>query len=151
VRSEAGYVFGGFTSEPWTSPRDTNLESLFSFPWTSPSEHLWHHQPDPQAFLFSLTNAAGLPRFKVKAERAPQFAVNHRSNRFAVFGNRDLYIHSNAHSGAVSYTNWGSATGAYPLPPGAADKTFLVGDGEEVDEFGYLHFKVAELYVYVCV
>jgi hypothetical protein len=105
--------------------------------WVSAYKH------DSQAFLLPLTNAAGLPCFKVKAIKQPEFAVNHMVHHssycLAVFGNRDLYTPSNAHTNAVSYTDGGNA---YPLPPDATDETFLVGDGDVVDDFGYLHFKV---------
>jgi hypothetical protein len=101
------------------------------------------HKPDRHAFLFTLTNAAGLPPAKVKATVMPHKAVLHSSLRLAAFGGGDLSIKPNAHTEAVSFIDWGNA---YPLPPGAADKTFLVG-GEVVTQYGFPAFKVAALEV----
>jgi hypothetical protein len=98
---------------------------------------------DTHAFIFTITNAAGLPPTKVKATKRPADAVRHDSDYLAMFGYSDLSIKPNTHTKAESYTNWGIA---YPLPPGAADNTFLVGG--EVTRVGRPHFKVAALEVF---
>jgi hypothetical protein len=99
------------------------------------------YKHDRHAFLFSVTNAAGLPPTKVKAKR-PKHAVTHSSGRLAAFG--DLSIKPKAHTEAVAYTLWGKT---YPLPPGAADNTFLVGG--KIRFSGYPAFKVAALEVFL--
>ena len=142
VKSEAGHVFGGFTCEPWMSRGGTCVRVCVSV-----CTHVCvssGYKPDPHAFLFTITNAAGLPPAKVKATKKPDKAVGHDSDLLAAFGVGDLDIEPNAHTEADSYTDWGDA---YPLPPGAADKTFLVG-GEVVDWRGQPHFKVAALEVF---
>jgi hypothetical protein len=75
------------------------------------------YKPDPHAFLFTLTNMAGLPPFKAKATKQPGLALIHASDLLPTFGGgNDLRIVSNAHTKAESFTKWGMA---YPLPPGA--------------------------------
>ena len=146
VRSKEGYVFGGYTAVPWSSPwfgYGTCVRVCVSV-----CTHVCvssAFKPDPHAFLFTITNAAGLPPAKVKATKRPDIAVFHSSGRLAAFG--DLYIWPNAHTEADSFTHWGDA---YPLPPGAADNTFLVG-GEEVNKYGHPVFKVAALEVFLVV
>ena len=84
------------------------------------------YKPDPHAFLFTLTNASGLPAAKAKATIKPGQAVLHYSGSLPTFGDGDLLIGPNAHTEAVSWTKWGHT---YPLPPGAADRMFLSGGG----------------------
>ena len=144
VQSEAGYLFGGFACEPWTSLSKwgTCVRVCVSVCTHVCVSSVW--KPDPHAFLFTMSNAAGLPPAKVKATEDSDIAVCHDSGRLAVFGVGDLTIRPNSHTKAESFTDWGFA---YPLPPGAADNTFLVG-GEEVNKYGHPVFKVAALEVF---
>jgi hypothetical protein len=137
VRSEEGYVFGGYASVPWASSGGTCVRVCMSV-----CTHVCvssDNKPDTHAFIYTLTNKAGLPAFKAKATKEPQYAVRHCSGYLPSFGfgPADLHILPNAHTKAVSCTQWGRG---YPLPPGAADKTFLVG---------HHNFKVAALEVFL--
>ena len=103
VRSEEGYVFGGYTAVPWTSAGGTCVRVCVSV-----CTHVCVSsvsKPDPHAFLFTLTNKAGLPAYKAKATKQPQYAVYHSSGWLPAFGGPDLVISSNAHTEAKSFTN----------------------------------------------
>ena len=125
VRSEEGYVFGGYTAVPWTSPSSWGTCVRVC---VSVCTHVCVssvYKPDTHAFLFTLTNKAGLPAYKAKATKRPQYAVYHHPYCLPTFGyGGDLLISSNAHTAAESGTNWGNT---YPLPPGGATRDFLVG------------------------
>jgi BTB/POZ domain-containing protein KCTD9 len=136
VRSKEGYVFGGYTAVPWTSPSDYGTCVRVC---VSVCTHVCVssvHMPDPHAFIYTLTNNAGLPAYKAKATKQLQYAVWHNSGRLLFGYAGDLAICSNAHTAAGSYTEWGST---YPLPPGAT-RDFLVGGR---------NFKVAALEVFL--
>jgi hypothetical protein len=154
VRSEAGYVFGGYTSEPWMSPSrgGTCVRVCVSV-----CTHVCVssvYKPDAHAFLFSLTNAAGVPPAKAKATHTIGYvpaggryfdkAMIHNKDFLPFFGECDLIIGDDAHLGANSSTRWGST---YPLARGAADNTFLVGGGDMRN--GSAFFKVAALEVFL--
>jgi hypothetical protein len=68
-------------------------------------------KPDPHAFIFALTNAAGLPPFKVKATKEPGYAVYHYSGHLTTFGAGDLLIASNSNTEAGH-----TPPGATPTP-----------------------------------
>jgi hypothetical protein len=80
IRSEDGFIFGGFTSVPWSS---TNEEKT-----------------DTSAFLFTLKNPHGIKPTKYPIhERAVKFAVSHNPNKGLTFGSAqnggvDLLLHS---------------------------------------------------------
>jgi hypothetical protein len=82
IKNTIGFIFGGFTSIPWSSSEG--------------------YKADSTAFLFSLTNPSNTPlKLKVKS---PENAVYNYSNNDPAFGaGRDLYISSlsntNRHSG----------------------------------------------------
>ena len=110
-------MFGGFTCEPWTSGPGTCVRVCVSV-----CTHVCvssGHKPDPRAFLFTLTNAAGLPPAKVKATKEADCAVRHDGLSLASFGLHDLDIEPNTHTKAKSFACWGDEDSAYPLPPGA--------------------------------
>ena len=116
-------MFGGYTAVPWTSAGGGTCVRVC----VSVCTHVCVssvYKPDPHAFIFTLTNKAGLPAYKAKATK-PQYAVYHFSACLPRFGGGpyDLSICSNAHTEAKSGTKWGTS---YPLPPGAT-RDFLVG------------------------
>jgi len=75
IKNTNGFIFGGFTSIPWSSSNDV-------------------YKADSTVFLFSLTNSNNNPlRFKVKS---PQYAVNHHPSYGPLFGynGEDLCVSS---------------------------------------------------------
>jgi hypothetical protein len=77
IRSLNGFIFGGFTTVPWTSnPQDKS---------------------DEHAFLFTLKNPHGIKPTKYPiSEQSVQFAVSHRKTNGPTFGsvnNRGSDIH----------------------------------------------------------
>jgi hypothetical protein len=80
IRSENGFIFGGFTSVPWSSI----------------NQDIW----DTSAFLFTLKNPHGIKPTKYPIlERAVDFAVDHNPNEGPTFGSAqhggvDLLLHS---------------------------------------------------------
>jgi len=82
IKNTNGFIFGGFTSVPWSS-----LDS---------------HKADSTAFLFSLTNPSNTPlKLKVKSS---QNAVYHSSSNGPSFGGfRDLFVFNLSNSNRKSY------------------------------------------------
>ncbi|CAF1394370.1 unnamed protein product [Didymodactylos carnosus] len=75
---DVGYLFGGFTTVSWSS----------TCSW----------QPDPQAFLFTLTNPHNIPstKYNVK-EKSMQFAVYHDATVGPSFGG-DICVKNNSNA-----------------------------------------------------
>jgi len=80
IRSENGFIFGGFTSVPWGSKNEDKSDTL--------------------AFLFTLKNPYGIKPTKYSiCERAVDFAVSHNSKGGPTFGSLrygglDLFLQS---------------------------------------------------------
>ncbi len=78
IKNSLGYVFGGYTAVPWSSPSNATEFS------------------DPTAFLFSLKNPSNNP-LKLKVVE-PEFAVMHFSHYGPIFGgynhSRDLSFYN---------------------------------------------------------
>ena len=72
IKNTNGFIFGGFTSIPWSSSRA--------------------YKADSTAFLFSLTNPGNTP-LKLKVN-FPENAVCHFSNYRPTFGVYDLHVSS---------------------------------------------------------
>ncbi|CAF1446238.1 unnamed protein product, partial [Didymodactylos carnosus] len=75
---DPGYLFGGYTTVSWSS----------TCSW----------QPDPQAFLFTLTNPHNIPptKYHVK-EKSMQFAVYHDATVGPSFGG-DICVKNNSNA-----------------------------------------------------
>jgi len=106
IKNTNGFIFGGFTSIPWSS-----------------SDGLY--KDDNTAFLFSLTNPSNSPlKLKVKS---PENAVYHSSNCGPAFGaGSDLYVSSISNKNRQSYMNFSS----YKFPIGESSNEggkFIVG------------------------
>ena len=104
VRS-GGYLFGGFTSVPWSSSRG--------------------YKPDPSAFLVSLEapDAREPTKMAVKQNQL-QHSVNHVGNYGPTFGGgHDLHISDNANTGSGSYSYLGNT---YQRPANAGSN-YLAG------------------------
>ncbi len=82
IKNLNGYIFGGFTSVPWSSTGGFKTHST--------------------AFLFSLTNPSNTPlKLKVKS---PQNAVYHSSSNGPTFGSgHDLYVSSSSYTNRNSF------------------------------------------------
>jgi len=111
IKNTNGFIFGGFTSIPWSS-----LDIGY--------------QKDNTAFLFSLTNPKNDPlTLKVKL---PQNAVCHYSSYGPIFGaGRDLIVSSLSNTNRDSYMGFSS----YEFPyrkSGYEGGIFILG--------GYDHF-----------
>jgi len=95
IKNTNGFIFGGFTSIPWSSPNDGD------------------YQKDSTAFLFSLTNPSNTP-LKMKVT-SPKNAVYHGSINGPTFGGgHDLYVSSLSNTNRDSYMNLHS----YEFPNG---------------------------------
>ena len=110
IKNTNGYIFGGFTSVPWSSPSS------------------YCYRTDSTAFLFSLTNSSGTP-LKLKVTE-PEKAVEHSSSFGPMFGGgRDLMVEDESSTYGWSYMNLYS----YELPKGKRGREggqFIVG-GED--------------------
>jgi len=89
IKNTNGFIFGGFTSIPWSSYNDGD------------------YQEDNTAFLFSLTNPKNNPlTLKVKP---PQNAVCHYSSYGPIFGaGNDLIVSSLSNTNRDSYMDLSS-------------------------------------------
>jgi len=85
IKNTNGFIFGGFTSIPWSSSEG-------------------RYKADRTAFLFSLTNPSNTPlKLKVKSS---QYAVWHHSNYGPTFGGgHDLHVTNLSKSNRQSYMN----------------------------------------------
>ncbi len=73
IKTTAGYIFGGYTSKAWASPKNAE------------------YKEDPHAFLFSFKNPSDTP-LRLNVVR-PQYAVYHRTDYGPTFGYwHDLHI-----------------------------------------------------------
>jgi len=96
IKNSLGYVFGGYTAVPWSSPSNATEFS------------------DPTAFLFSLKNPSNNP-LKLKVVE-PEFAVMHFSHYGPIFGRyndcRDLsfYYFTNPNN-SMKFTSYESPDG----------------------------------------
>ncbi len=80
IKNTDGFIFGGFTSVPWSTPTEEELV------------HYSLSKADRTAFVFSLTNPSDMP-LKLKITEPPQNAVFHRPDWGPCFGDlmvRDL-------------------------------------------------------------
>ena len=84
IKNTNGFIFGGYTSIPWSSSRG--------------------YKADSTAFIFSLTNFSNTPlKLKVKS---PQSAVFHHSSFGPSFGGgRDLFVYSLSNTNRLSSIN----------------------------------------------
>ena len=107
VKSDKGYVFGGYTDVSWSSSY---------YGWKSSSE----------SFLFSLKCHAGLPAVKMGIKAGMEGnAVCHYSIYGPIFGGgHDLCIEPNTNTEFSSRSHVGDA---YHLPAGTTDPHFLAG------------------------
>ena len=119
VSSEAGKLFGGYTSVAWTSP--------IAAEW----------KKDDKAFIFSLSNRSKHLQVQNKLQ-----AVEHSKDYMMSFGRgHDFRISSKANENNESYSNFGYT---YQLPEGVsmnseAAKSYLAGSYQ---------FKIVEVEVY---
>jgi len=110
IKSTTGYIFGGYTSIPWSNPANACYKA------------------DNTAFLFTLTNPNYNPlKLKVNAN---QNAVSHHSGYGPTFGSsypRDLIISSTTNNDTSSYINFQT----YQFPNGKSGVEggkFFLGD-----------------------
>jgi hypothetical protein len=88
IKNTNGFIFGGFTSIPWSSSRCV-------------------YKADHSAFLFTLTNPSNTP-FKLRVS-SPQKAVYHWSKNGPSFGaGYDLFVSSLSNTNRDSYMNLSS-------------------------------------------
>jgi len=107
IKNTNGFIFGGFTSIPWSSSDG-------------------FYETDNSAFLFSLTNPSNTS-FKLKVFD-PQYAVVHNSTYGPLFGcnGDDLCVYNLSNTNRQSYMNLNS----YDFPNGMNDEEggkFIVG------------------------
>ncbi len=120
IKNTNGFIFGGFTSIPWSSSNDV-------------------YKADNTAFLFSLINPTNTP-LKLKVE-SPEDAVYHQSKYGPTFGVcHDLHVSllSNINSESSVYL------GSYEFPNGVNGNEggeFIVGGSD-------FFFQTAEIEVF---
>jgi hypothetical protein len=84
IESEAGKIFGGYTSLSWMS-------------------YDCKYQTDPDAFIFSLSNKS-----IHKQHRFKNFSVSHDKSQLAVFGRgNDICIYDNCNTRKDNFSNLG--------------------------------------------
>ncbi len=120
IKNTNGFIFGGFTSIPWSSSDD-------------------EYQEDNTAFLFSLTNPSNTPlKLKIKS---PAEAIIHQSSEGPVFGGGDdLHVSSFSNINRKSYMYLYS----YEFPNGVSwneGDQFIVGGSDH-------HFQTVEIEVF---
>ena len=88
IRTNLGFVFGGFTTKPWSGKVV--------------------YENDPEAFIFSLINSKNTPmKFDCKT---PKHAIRCNSDRGPTFGGgHDIYICNNSNTVQSSYSNFYSS------------------------------------------
>ena len=134
IKNTEGCVFGGYASEPWSSPSS----------WIYPHGTFIH---DNSSFLFTLKNSANTPmKLTVIKE---QYALYHVSDNddmvqyVSTFGIADLYVASQSNTNRKS----GMIFNAYEPPQ---DKNGMEGGNFVVGGSDY-HFKTSEIEVFkVC-
>ena len=84
IRTKLGYVFGGFTTKPWSI--------------------IGKYANDPDAFIFSLINRQGIPqKFDCKF---PEYAIYCKNKCGPSFGGgHDIYLCDNSNTIESSYSN----------------------------------------------
>jgi len=106
IKNTNGFIFGGFTSIPWSSSDD-------------------EYKSDNTAFLYSLNNRSNTP-FKLKV-KSSQYAVNHSPSYGPSFGGGyDLCVPSLSNTNRDSFMNLHS----YEFPNGKSGTEggqFIVG------------------------
>jgi len=119
IKNKNGFIFGGFTSIPWSSKGG--------------------YKEDSKAFLFSLTNPSNTP-LKLKVQ-SPEDAVVHDSSFGPTFGGGfDLYVSSLSNKKRYSYMRFNS----YEFPEGLSldeGGKFIVGGSDH-------NFEIAEIEVF---
>jgi hypothetical protein len=121
--TETEFIFGSFTAATWESNNDGV------------------YKPDPNAFLFSLTNNDNQPCKMYIDPRQVHQAIYSRSGCGASMGaGHDIYIADNANTSNESYSNLGF-TYSHPVYYEETNEaeTFLAGS---------YHFKLSEIEVY---
>ena len=107
IMNTNGFIFGGFTSVPWSSPSKEGYKT------------------DNTAFLFSLTNSSGTP-MKLKVTKREK-TVAHNSSFGPMFGGGpDLLVHDRSNTNRLSEMSLKS----YKWPKGKSGKEggeFIVG------------------------
>jgi len=127
VKSTTGYIFGGYTSVPWSNPTSACVKA------------------DNSAFLFTLTNPNYIPRkLKLKFHPYTQNGVYHFSRNGPTFGltssgHNDLIIYDSSNNTKNNYIAFHS----YQSPNGKSGDEggkFFLGDSN--------YFKSAEIEVF---
>jgi len=102
VLSERDYIFGGYTSKPWSSSTG--------------------YVDDPEAFIFSLTH-----KTKHSKQRYKQYSTYRYSSYGPTFGyGYDLHIANNCNANNNSYSKCNEV---YELPSWVNSQTYLAGAG----------------------
>ena len=118
IRSTGGYIFGGYTDQPWASNGD----------WVTSSK----------AFLFVLHCHSGLDPTKMPLKGSSNQHAHYNCSSYGpTFGaGHDLMLGNNANSGNNSAFSIGNT---YQCPAGQDSSTFLTGGGYfQVDEMEVL-------------
>jgi len=120
IKNTNGFIFGGFTSIPWSSSGD--------------------YKADSTAFLFSLTNPSNIP-LKLRTE-LPEKAVYHISRYGPLFGNNgnDLCVYSLSNTNRQNFMHLTS----YEFPNGMSGNEggeFILGGSD-------YKFQTAEIEVF---
>jgi hypothetical protein len=102
IQSNNNYLFGGYTSIPWTSDGT--------------------YKNDTTAFLFTLTNPHNIPPTKYLIKPGGTNAVNHGGSYGPTFGGgHDIYVANASNANTTSYTNFPHA---YTDTTGQGNNTF---------------------------
>jgi hypothetical protein len=103
IQSNNNYLFGGYTSIPWTSDNS--------------------YKNDTTAFLFTLTNPHDIPptKYLLNPDKTGN-AVNHTSSHGPTFGGgHDIHLANASNSNKSSYSNFPTA---YTDTTGKGNATF---------------------------
>jgi len=110
VKTKSGYIMGGYTAVPWTSPQIPGDRN------------------DSTAFLFTLVNPMRRPLKLPIISSNSQYATRHVSNNGPIFGNGfDLFISNNCYYDTNSYSSIRTFTSPVKDLSGSAGGRWMLG------------------------
>lgn len=125
VRSQSNNIFGGYTQVRWKKPHGKN----------------WHHDVDPNTFLFSLVNREQTP-MKMSIKNGGERAVLRCDNGFHI-GQHDLVVLNNSNEPEKNMSSFSQLGNAFEHPHHAPRS-------DQSDNFlaGSQRFRTTEIEVY---
>eukprot|EP00347_Sterkiella_histriomuscorum_P018368 403345770 len=106
IINDFGYVFGGYSSIPWTS--------------------VWGPKSDKNAFVFSLTQKSIFKQYQNE-----KHAVWHHKDFMCAFGYKDIYITNNCDQ---DYSSWSNLGSTYEMPKHYMDQVKQASKNSEQEK-----------------